>query len=592
MTLNDKLAVRFHGWGRFLLAAMKLPAILPLHLPDAKANERHTILATPLRTALRCMAIVTLGISSEAFAQTNAQSAPSAANCSALSALQLPDTAIVNATMVEDAAATFKAPTFANLPSFCRVVARVRSAPDSDIRVEIWLPTRGWAGVFHGNGNGGFGGVLEGGYGSMAEGLRRGYATATTDTGTAPATPLEGDALVGHPRKWKDWGRLSTHVMTVTGKAIAEAYYTRSVSRSYYTGCSTGGQQGLIEALYYPNDYDGILVGAPVINRTWGHAAVAWDFASAHRTADSLLSDTKLQLLNSAATAACNNQGHGVPGDAFITDPLTCRFDPAELLCKGAETDQCLTSPEITTARAFYSGPTTRGGRPVYFGWPIGSEGAGRFGWSFLETAANGGPQFGGLFKWVFGPNWDWHSFDVDHDMPIVDATLGADVNDATRGSLRAFVARGGKLIIFHGLADSLVPPAQSVAFYNRQAGALGGIKKLQENARLFMAPGVMHCGGGPGPDVFNSALGGLPSPPVKDPSDDLFSALIAWTDGRRAPDRVVATKFVNGKPGAIDLQRPLCSYPLIARYNGSGAKGSAENFTCSARPDTKSVDG
>jgi hypothetical protein len=483
--------------------------------------------------------------------------------------------------MIENAAVSFKNPSLADLPPFCRVVARVKSAPDSDIGVEIWLPARGWAGVFHGNGNGGFGGTLDAGYASMLAGLRRGYATADTDTGTAPATMLDGDALTGHPRKWKDWGRLSTHVMTVTGKAITRAYYGRSAGRSYYTGCSTGGQQGLIEALYYPSDYDGILAGAPVINRTWGHAAVVWDFAASHRTPGSFLSDAKLQSLNIAATKACNRQGHGLPGDSFITDPLACSFDPAEIACHGAETDQCLTPAEVTTARAFYKGPTTRDGRAAFFGWPIGSEGAGRFGWSFLQTAANGEPQFAGLFKWVFGAGWDWRSFDVDHDMPIVDATLGPDVNDATHGSLRAFAARGGKLIIYHGLADSLVPPAQSVAFYERQARELGGTAKLQRNARLFMAPGVQHCGGGPGPDAFNSALGGLPPPPVAGPGDDLFSALIAWTDKGRAPGRVIATKFVEGQAGKIDIQRPLCAYPAIAHYKGSGATGVAANFQC-----------
>jgi feruloyl esterase len=516
----------------------------------------------------------------------SAQASPT--RCGSLSSLRLPDTAIESATLVEDAAAALKIKGLAGLPSFCRVVAHVRSAPDSDIRVEVWLPLQGWAGVFHGNGNGGFGGTLEAGYGGMIGGLRRGFATATTDTGTAPATMLDGDALTGHPRKWRDWGRLSTHVMTVTGKAITRAYYGRGAGRSYYTGCSTGGQQGLIEALYYPRDYNGILVGAPVINRTWGHAAVLWDFAAANRLPGSLLTDAKLRLLNAAVTAACNHRGYGVPGDAFITDPLACRFDPAELACpQGAAFDQCLTAPEVATARAFYNGPTTRDGRAAFFGWPLGSEAPGRFGWSFLESAANGQPQFSGLFKWVFGAAWDWRAFDLDRDMPVVDATLGGAVNDATQGDLRAFAAAGGTLIIYHGLADSLVPPAQSVAFYERQARAMGGMARLKKSARLFMAPGMMHCGGGSGPDIFNSAQGGLPSPPAKDASDDLFAALIDWNRNRRAPDRVVATKFVAGKPGTIDLQRPLCAYPSIARYKGVGATADAQNFSCSAGQGT-----
>lgn len=537
----------------------------------------------PFALAAGCMAALSLAVSAPASARGVDARAPAAAKCTSLSNLRLPDTTIVSATLVDDAASTFKAPALSDLPAFCRVVARVRSAPDSDIGVEVWLPLRGWAGVFHGNGNGGFAGVLSGGYGSMLSGLKRGYATATTDTGTSPATPLEGDSLIGHPRKWRDWGRLSTHVMTVTGKAISRSFYGRGASRSFYTGCSTGGQQGLIEALYYPKDYDGILVGAPVINRTWGHAAVLWNYAAANRTPGSLLSNDKLRLLNTAATLSCNRRGYGFPGDAFISDPLACRFDPAELACRGADTGQCLTSAEVATARAFYSGPTTRDGRASFYGWPVGSEAPGQYGWSFLQSGVNGQPQFGGLFKWVFGADWNWRGFDMERDMRTVDATLGPIVNDATRGSLKAFDARGGKLIIYHGLADSLVPPAQSVAFYERQAQALGGVARLRQNARLFMVPGVMHCGGGDGPDSFNSALGGLPAPPSAAASDDLFSALVDWTERGQAPDRVIATKYSAGKPGSVAFRRPVCAYPQATRYTGNGSTREAGSFACSA---------
>lgn len=519
---------------------------------------------------------------SEAMALVNAQAPdPMAARCTALAGLRLPDTSIASAVLVPAKAAettiTGETPGYR---SFCRVVARVRSAPDSDIRVEIWLPVDGWAGVFHGNGNGGFAGILAGGYSGMADGLRRGFATATTDTGTAPATPLEGDALIGQPRKWRDWGRLSTHVMTATGKAITKAFYGRDAARSYYTGCSTGGQQGLIESLYYPDDYDGILVGAPVINRTWGHAAVLWDYSAAHRTPGSLLSDAKLKLLNRAAIATCWRQGHGLAGDAFISDPLSCRFDPAILQCKGTASDACLTQNEVTTARAFYSGPTNGEGKASYFGWLPGSEMPDTFGWSFLQTPIKDQPPFGGLFKWVFGADWDWKDFDFDRDMPAVDARLDPVVNDATRGSLEAFAARGGKLIIYHGLADTLVAPGQSVAFYERQAAQPGG-RNLADHARLFLAPGMTHCGGGTGPDAFNATLGIPPRPPADDATHDIFSALIAWTDRNEAPDRIIATKFSGEEAGKIDMQRPLCPYPQKAAYRGSGSTRSAGNFTC-----------
>lgn len=511
-----------------------------------------------------------------------------AARCGSLAGLRLVDTTIASAVLVPGRAAeTSIAGEVAGYRSFCRVVARVRSAPGSDIGVEIWLPVDGWAGVFHGNGNGGFAGILAGGYSGMADGLRRGFATATTDAGTAPASPLEGDALIGQERKWRDWGRLSTHVMTTTGKAITRAFYGRPAKRSYYTGCSTGGQQGLIESLYYPEDYDGILVGAPVMNRTWGHAAVLWDYAAAHRSAESRLSDAKLKLLNKAAVATCWRQGHGLAGDRFVSDPMGCKFDPAILACKGGASDACLTPGEIETARAFYSGPTSAEGKASYFGWLPGSEMPDIFGWAFLQKPINEEPPFGALFKWVFGADWDWKSFDFDRDMPLVDKRLDAIVNDATRGSLKAFAARGGKLIVYHGLADTLVAPGQSVAFYERHAKEFGGMGKLADNARLFLAPGMMHCGGGAGPDSFNGTLGIPRQPPAYDARHDIFSALIDWADGGKAPDEIIATKFASDDIGRIDMQRPLCPYPQKAVYRGWGSTSSASNFACTA-PDAR----
>jgi len=502
-----------------------------------------------------------------------------AAKCEDLAGLKLADTTIKSAKAVP--AGGFAG--MKDLPPFCRVVASVKAAPDSDIGVEIWLPETGWSGVFHGNGNGGFAGLLASGYPGMAAGLRRGYATAVTDTGTAPATALDGDALVGHPRKWKDWGRLSTHVMTVTGKAIAKAYYGKAAKRAYYTGCSTGGQQGLIEAMYYPADYDGVLVGAPVMNRTWGHAAVLWDDLAANREPGHHLSDIKLGVLHQAVLATCGGKGNGLAGDPVVADPTACRFDPATLTCPGADAPTCLTPAEVQTAKAFYSGPTDRNGKAAYFGWPLGSEAPGRYGWNFLESRPNGQPAFDGLFKWVFGANWDWKDFDFDRDMPKVDAALGPSVNDATRGDLRAFRARGGKLIIYHGWSDSLVAPAQTLAFYDKLAKTSGGVGKAQSFARLFMAPGMMHCGGGDGPDGFNAANGAASPPASNAAKDDLFMAMPQWVEHRVAPAEVIATRYVDGAPAkGIALQRPLCPYPSRAWYRGSGATTDTRNFTCS----------
>ncbi|HJV43214.1 tannase/feruloyl esterase family alpha/beta hydrolase, partial [Caulobacter sp.] len=349
-------------------------------------NTQPRDLAERLLTVLRrCLgfaaAAMAWGVASQSWASS----------CEALSALKLPNTLIKSAVTVPGGGmAGLKLS--ADTPAFCRVVASVRRAPDSDIGVEVWLPLTHWRGVFHGNGNGGFGGVLAAGYGAMEVGVRRGYVSAVTDTGTSPATPLDGDALIGHPRKWRDWGRLSTHVMTVTGKAIAEAYYGVKPARAFYTGCSTGGQQGLIEALYYPEDYDGVLVGAPVINRTWGHAAVLWNDLAANLGPSGHLSDAKLQTLNTAVLARCAGSGSGVASDPFVGDPRACRFDPAELLCKNGDGANCLTQAEVSTVRAFYSGPTDQAGRARFFGWPKGSEAPGHFGWDFLQSRPKAQP--------------------------------------------------------------------------------------------------------------------------------------------------------------------------------------------------------
>ncbi len=518
-----------------------------------------------------------------------ASASPSwAARCEDLVNLKLPDTTIKSATSV--AAGAFSGPdkvAHPELPAFCRVVAAVRSAPDSDIAVEVWLPSEPWARVFHGNGNGGFAGLLASGYPGMAAGLGRGYATATTDMGTAPATPLNGDALIGHPQKWKDWGRRSTHVMTVTGKAIAKAFYGQDALHSYFTGCSTGGQQGLIEAQYYPDDYDGILVGAPVVNRTWGHAAAVWDWQAANGSPGRKLSAVKLALLNKTAIADCRGAGNGVASDPFIADPAACRFDPATLVCRDGDTDTCLTPAEVATAKAFYSGPLNRAGRRAYFGWLPGSEGSNVLGWSYLETPPGNEPAFGGLFKWVFGAKVDWRRFDFDRDMPRVDAALGPDLNDVTRGNLKAFAARGGKLIVYQGWADNLVAPLQTVAFYERAGRAAGGTAKARGFARLFLAPGVMHCGGGPGPSAFNSANGGFPRPPSESADDDLFVALSRWVEAGVAPSQVVATRYADGSAAkVVGMRRPLCAWPEKAWYRGKGDLNDAASFVCAvAKP-------
>ena len=507
-----------------------------------------------------------------------------ASSCEGLASLKLPDTTIESAQSVPSGDYTVDKTTRKAMPAFCRVVASVKAAPDSDVRLEIWLPDQ-WKGVFHGNGNGGYAGIVSFGYDGMEAGVKRGYASASTDMGTAPSTPLNADALVGHPQKWKDWGLLSTHVMTVAGKAIAKAFYGEEPKHSYFTGCSTGGQQALIEAQYYPDDYDGILSGAPVISRTWGHAAVLWDYLAANLRPGSKLSDAKLALLTKSAVAACGGKSNGLKSDAFIADPASCDFDPAALTCKAADSAECLTPSEVETAKAFYSGPVDSHAKPLYFGWPPGSE-SGGFNWGFLETPANapGEPSFDGLFKWVFGADWNWRNFSFEQDMPKVDATLGPVLNGATTGDVSQFRSRGGKLLIFQGWADPIVAPDQTIAFYKGLAEKFGGDGEVQKFARLFMAPGVGHCSGGPGPNSFNSAVFQGIKPPSSGPEDDIFAALAHWVEDGNAPAEVVATKYDDDDPSkGIALRCPLCPYPQKPWYKAAGDSADAANFTCAA---------
>ena len=510
-----------------------------------------------------------------------------AMDCEDLAGLTLPDTTIKSAESIPSG--DFTTPDkvkHLGLPAFCRVVASVAATPDSDIGVEIWLPKERWNGVFHGNGNGGYGGTFTFGYIGMEAGLRRGYATATTDMGTAPANDLLGDALTGHPQKWKDWGLISTHVMTVFGKQIVGAFYGTPPRRSYFTGCSTGGQQALIEAQYYPADYDGILAGAPVVNRTWGHAALVWDYQAANLRPGHKLSDAKLSLLHDRALAACGGKSNGIKSDPFIADPLACKFDPAALTCKGTDSDTCLTPAEVETAKAFYSGPVSRRtGKDINMGWVPGSE-LGPPSWRYLETPFINPdePEFDGLFKWVFGAGWNWRDFDFDRDIPKVDAVLAKALDGAMKADLRKFEARGGKLVMFQGGSDALVTPRQTVAYYEKVARPFGGAQKAQDFARLFMAPGVGHCGGGVGPNRFNS-LSPRTAPPADEPGDDVFAAVTDWVENGVAPRRIVATKYVDDDPAkGIAMQRPLCPYPQKAWYRGSGSTGDAGNFICATK--------
>jgi feruloyl esterase len=465
-----------------------------------------------------------------------------AMDCAALSQLALPRAEITQAELISGG--TYQ-PSYGQaltgLPPFCRVAVTAKPTSDSDIRIEVWMPQSGWNSRFEGTGNGGFAGRIS--YGALGTGVKLGYAVANTNMGTG--TPPDQDAAIftGHPEAWADWGYRATHEMTTISKQIVQAYYDQAPKHNYFSGCSTGGEQALMESQRYPDDYDGIVAGAPANNRTGVHLSILWNFVAATHAP---IPKSKLPGLNEAVIRACDALD-GVE-DRIIANPAACHFDPATLLCSGSDSDSCLTAPQVETARQLYAGPANpRTHQKLYPGLTPGSE----FGWDQLAPKAQ--PPYAPIFQWVFGRDWDWHTFDFDRAADTYRRKLAATLN-AMNPSLDRFRSKGHKLVVYHGWADWLVAPGESINLYNQIAAAN---KNSDDFYRLFMVPGMAHCSGGPGEDRI-----------------DPLTAVVNWVEKGEAPPNLVATKPATG-------QRLLCPYPQTAHYNGAGDIHQAASYTC-----------
>lgn len=322
------------------------------------------------------------------------------------------------------------------MPEFCRVFVRAKPSARSNVQIEVWLPLHTWNRRLVGIGNGGFGGIID--YTQLSEALRGGYVAATTDMGTAPASPTQADALIGKPEKWKDFGYRATHIMTGIAKRLTLAFYGSRAEFSYFRGCSTGGQQGLSEAQRYPADYDGIVSGAPAYARTRLHAAILWNYRYLSLAVAAGLTPAKLSLLSSAVINAC-----GMHPDrsslVYVTNPATCAFDPLVLRCTQGVSTNCFSSVEIEAVRHVYEGPKTSQGEMIYPGLASGSDAN----W-YLPLAQDeaGEVPFASIFRWVFGPSWRWTDFDFDTDVTTVDQRLGPWLN-ATDTDLTTFQQMG-----------------------------------------------------------------------------------------------------------------------------------------------------
>ncbi len=503
-------------------------------------------------------------------------SAQGAVTCESLGALKLPATTIQLAQTV--AAGTFTGPGGASapykaVPAFCRVTGSIRPTADSDIRFEVWMPETGWNGRLQGVGNGGFAGSLS--LSEMAAPVARGYAAATTDTGHTG-----GDAswAIGHPEKVVDYGHRAIHLMTVTAKAAITAFYGTAPKRAYFSSCSNGGRQALMEAQRYPGDYDGIIAGAPANDFTGTVAGFAWNQLALLADAASYIPAAKMAAVEKAALAACD-VGDGL-ADGVIDSPPQCRFDPGTLLCAGADSGECLTAAQIVVLKKIYGGPRTAQGKGIFPGFVPGGEG-GAGGWPgwITGTAPEKAIQFF-FFTQLFGnmvaedPKWDYRTFRLEADLARMEQKVGPVLN-ATDPNLKPFLARGGKLILYHGWGDAALTALNTIQYYEKVAAKVGA-KKAGSAVRLYLVPGMQHCGGGPGADQFWGQRG-TPS----DAQHDLKKALEAWVEDGQAPGAIVASKLAGGK---VVRTRPLCPYPQVARYKGAGSGDEAASFVCGSR--------
>jgi len=501
-----------------------------------------------------------------------------APNCEGLANLALANTTITAAKSL--AAGSFTPPeggrgnrAIDNLPAFCEVHGLMKPTPTSSIHFEVWLPADNWNGKLQVVGNGGLAGTIS--YPAMAAALRNGFAAASTDTGH---TTTEPRAWLQDRERLIDYSYRGLHLTTVDAKAIVDAYYSQQPKYAYYSGCSTGGKQGLMEAQRYPADFNGILAGDAANFWTHQMASEVWD-GVVTSTPETNLPKEKLQLVQDAALAACDALDGAA--DGLVSDPMRCHFDPGKLQCKGADSSSCLTAAQVDAVRKIYSGPMNpRTGKNIYPGFYPGAE----MGWAsgtVINRTKTSGVSSNDFWSYALfhAPDWQFRTLDFDRDIQTMDETFGPLMN-ATDPNLEEFRKLGHKLIYYHGAADPLIPAQNGINYYETVVAAQKGLDRTQGFYRAFLVPGLYHCAGGPGPIAFGTAE---PPPPSQvDADHDIMRSLERWVEKGAAPDKVIGTKYVDNNPAkGVALQRPLCPYPQVAKYKGSGDMNDAANFTC-----------
>ena len=478
------------------------------------------------------------------------------------------------------------------LPAHCAVTGVIRPTSDSEIKFAMWLPTASaWNGKYRQEGNGGWAGAIP--YNAMVDPLKRGYVTAATDDGH------EGNALgsaswaVGHPEKLIDFGHRAVHELAVHAKGLLRAHYGREEKLSYFVGCSDGGREALMEAQRYPDDFNGIIAAAPANQWSNLFTSFVWNEVALLETREHKIPASKAPAIQNAVLAQCDTLD-GVK-DGLLEDPRACKFDASVLACSRADSASCLTASQLEALRKLYEGPKhPRTGESIYPGLPPGTEAVpgGWANWLLADDPARsiqfalGNPYYrDAVFE---DPKWDFRTMDFDKDFEYGERKA-APVLNSSSPDLRSFRGRGGKLIQYHGWADAAITPLSSIGYYEQVREFMtkypdarsDNTRPIEDFYRLFMVPGMGHCQGGIGPNRFGN--GGAVSPAtMNDPNRDIFAALEQWVEKGVGPEQWIGQGTVVGDSSEA-LTRPICQYPKVAQYKGTGDINDAANFICAA---------
>lgn len=446
---------------------------------------------------------------------------------------------------------------------FCRVEGVI----EAEIGFELWLPDASvWNRRFLGAGVGGQAGSFA--YPDLARGVDRGYAAASTDSGHKAS---DETWLLGRPDRAANYAERANHLLAIKGKALTAAYFGAPPRKAIFVGCSGGGRQAMTEMQRFPDDYDGILAGAPGVNTPAMSARRLWEMIQ-HDRHRGVLDAAGWKRIADAAVAKCDPED-GIK-DGLIEDPRACRFTPALLACTpGQSGPACLTPPQVALATRIYAPLHNEKGKRIDSGilpgTPISPVPA--------PEPFTPGPKY--LATVLFGQgihrnaNWNVRDFVIARDLPAIDKVMNLHANDPR---IDRFVSRGGKLILYHGWADALVA-AQPTIDYHRALQKRFGAGRTQGFARLFMMPGMDHCRGGGVPDRFGGA-GGLSGEGMsRGAGDDLLTTLEVWLDGGPAPVQVRTAQFDGDR---LVRARPACAFPARVRYTG-GPVERAESYRC-----------